>query len=397
MEFSPTVQRVQPSITLAISARAKALRAEGIDVIPLSAGEPDFDTPIHIREAAIKAINDGFTRYTPASGIPALKKAVCGFFARENGLSYAPDQIIINCGAKHSVYLIATVLLRPGDEVIIPAPYWVSYPEIVKLAGGEPVIVETTEADGYKLTPDRLRAAVTPKTRLLILNSPSNPTGMVYTREELAALAEVVAETDMFVLSDEIYDHLLYEGAVHVPFASLSREMYERTITVNGVSKAFCMTGWRIGWTAGRKEIIAAMNKVQSQEISNPTSISQYAALAALTGPMDFLPPMVAAFDERRRYVVDRLNGMEGVACAVPTGAFYVFPDVSALYGRTANGKPVDGSVALCEYLLESHRIAPVPGAGFGADANIRLSYALSLDDLRKALDRLAEGIAALA
>ena len=396
MELSPAVQSVKPSITLAISARAKAMKAEGIDVIPLSAGEPDFDTPRHICDAAIEAINGGFTRYTPASGTAELKKAVADTFRADNGLDYDPSQVIINCGAKHSVFLAVFVMVRPGEEVIVPAPYWVSYPEMVRLAGGTPVIVETTGEKDYKLTPDLLRGAITDRTKLLILNSPSNPTGMVYSGDELAAIGEVVSETGIYVLSDEIYQKLIYGGVGHVSFASLSDDLFGRTVTVNGVSKTYCMTGWRIGWTAGPKEIITAMGTMQSQETSNPCSIAQKAALAALTGPQDFLPGQRAAFDERRKYVVDRLNTMDGVSCIEPQGAFYAFPDVSGVYGRSWSGGTIDGSVALCDYLLSVRHIALVPGAGFGADANVRLSYAASLEQLGAALDRLEAGIAAL-
>ena len=396
MELSPAVQSVEPSITLAISAKAKAMKADGIDVIPLSAGEPDFDTPRHICDAAIEAINDGFTRYTPASGTADMKKAVADTFRADNGLDYEPSQVIINCGAKHSVFQAVFVMVRPGEEVIIPAPYWVSYPEMVRLAGGTPVIVETTGETGYKLTPEMLRAAITDRTKLLILNSPSNPTGMVYTGDELAALGEVVSDAGIHVLSDEIYQKLCYGGAEHVSIGSLSDDLFGRTITVNGVSKAYCMTGWRIGWTAGPKEIITAMGTMQSQETSNPCSIAQKAALAALTGPQDFLPGHRAAFDERRKYVVDRLNTMDGVSCIEPQGAFYAFPNVSGLYGRSWTGGAIDGSVALCDYLLAEMHIALVPGAGFGADANVRLSYASSLETLGEALNRLETGIAAL-
>jgi len=393
MILSSNVRKVQPSITLAISARAKAMKAEGIDVIALSAGEPDFGTPKHICDAAIEAINNGFTRYTPASGIPELKQAVCTKFKRENGLEYKQSQVIINCGAKHSVFSAIFVLVDAGEEVIVPAPYWVSYPEMVRLAGGVPVVVECSEANGLKITPDQLKEAITPKTKLVILNSPSNPTGMVYTRDELEAIAGIVEETGVWVISDEIYEKLVYDGMEHISIASLSKALYDRTITINGVSKAYCMTGWRIGFSAGPEEVIKGMSTFQSQETSNPTSISQKAALAALNGSLDFLAPMLEEYDKRRRYVVDRLNGMDGVSCIEPKGAFYVFPNVSDHYGRTIKGVKIDNSVSFSEYMLNERHIALVPGEGFGADENVRISYAISMKELEKALDRFEAGL----
>lgn len=396
MILSKNVQKVEPSITLAISAKAKAMKAEGIDVIALSAGEPDFGTPKHIRDAAVAALDEGFTRYTPASGISELKKAVCEKFRHDNGLDYKQSQVMINCGAKHSVFLGVFSLIDPGDEVIIPSPYWVSYPEMVRLAGGKPVIVEGSEKNDMKISAGQLRDAITPKTKLIILNSPSNPTGMVYSGEELESLAEVIVESGIYVLSDEIYEKLLYEGVKHVSIASFSEEIFNRTITVNGVSKAYCMTGWRIGYTAGPEEIIRGMSTVQSQETSNPCSISQKAALAALNGTLDFLEPMLEEYDSRRRYVTGRLNGMDGISCIKPLGAFYVFPNVSAVYGKNFRGNKIDGSVTFCEYMLNEQRIAMVPGAGFGADSNVRVSYASSLEELEKALDRFEAGLSKL-
>jgi len=397
MTLSTNVAKVQPSITLAISAKAKALKAEGIDVIALSAGEPDFPTPRHICDAAIDAINAGFTVYTPASGTLELKDAVRRKLKRDNGIDYATSQIIIDCGAKHSIFLAVFALTGKDDEVIIPTPYWVSYPEMVQLAGGVPVIVDCPQEQGMKMTPDQLRTAITPRTKLLILTSPSNPTGMVYTREELAALAEVIVESGIYVLSDEIYEKLLYDGAEHVSIASLSNEIYRRTISVNGVSKAYCMTGWRIGYAAGPTDIIKGMANIQSHETSNPTSISQKAALAAIEGSYDFLKPMLMEYDKRRKYVVERLNAIAGVNCIEPKGAFYVFPDVSGVYGGTIpGGAKITGSFDFCDYMLDNHRIAIVPGIGFGADNHVRISYATSMDNLKKALDRFEAGVAAL-
>jgi len=396
MALSRKVATVQPSITLAISARAKAMKAQGADVIALSAGEPDFGTPRHIRDAGIEAINSGFTTYTPASGIAELKEAVREKFRRDNGLDYSASQVMINCGAKHSVFLAVFALAGEGDEVLVPAPYWVSYPEMVRLAGATPVVLGCAEERGLKLTPGELERAITPKTKMLVLNSPSNPTGMVYSEAELRALAEVLSGTGVYVISDEIYEMLVYDGVNHVSFAALSPDAYGRTITVNGVSKAFCMTGWRIGYAAGPEEVIKGMGTVQSQETSNPCSISQKAALAALGGGYDFLAPMLAEFDRRRRFIVDRLNGMPGVSCIEPKGGFYVFPNVSGLYGGRSGGKAIDGSVAFCEYMLNELHIAIVPGAGFGADGNVRISYAVSMESLETALDRFEAGIRAL-
>ncbi|MBW7995427.1 MAG: pyridoxal phosphate-dependent aminotransferase [Candidatus Glassbacteria bacterium] len=396
MSVSQCVSRIEPSITLAITAKAKAMKAEGIDVVGLSAGEPDFDTPDNIKQAAIKAINDGFTKYTPAVGIPPLRQAIAEKFKKDNGLDYALEQVIVNCGAKHSVFLAVMALVDPGDEVIIPAPYWVSYPEMTKAAGGTPVIVETTAESEYKITAQQLKDATTPKSRLLILNSPSNPSGMVYSRQELTELAEVLRDSSVYVISDEIYEKILYDGAEHVSIATLDEEVFSRTIVINGASKCYSMTGWRIGYAAGPLDVIKGMGKLQSQETSNPTSISQVAALEALQGPQDSVAMMVRAFDERRKYLVGRLNSIDGVSCIMPRGAFYAFPDFSAYHGRSADGKKIGGSVGLSDYLLEKSHVAVVPGGGFGLDANQRLSYATSMEMLEKALDRIEEGLAAL-
>ena len=394
MTLSKTVSRIEPSITLAITAKAKAMKAEGIDVIGLSAGEPDFDTPDNIKQAAIKAINEGQTKYTPAAGTPALKKAVAAKFKNDNGLEYSADQIIVGCGAKHSVFVTVMALIDEGTEAIIPTPYWVSYPEMVKAAGGVPVIVETSSDAELKLTPAQLKDAITENTRLLFLNSPSNPSGMVYTKNELLALVEVLKDyPHVYIISDEIYEKILYDGAEHFSIAALDEEMYKRTITINGVSKSYSMTGWRIGYAAGAVEIIKAMGKLQSQETSNPCSISQAAALEAITGPQDSVSMMVKAFDERRKYLVGRLNTLEGVSCVNPKGAFYAFPDFSGVYGKSFNGKKISGSIDLCSFLLEEQKVAAVPGIGFGADNHIRLSYATSMEMIQKALDRIDEGL----
>jgi len=373
-----------------ISAKAAAMKRDGVDVVALSAGEPDFDTPQNIKDVGIRAIDEGFTKYTtPGSGIIELKEAICRKFERDNGLAYTTDEVIVNNGAKHSLFLAVAALLNPGDEAIIPTPYWVTYSEQPRLVGAEPVIVETSAENGLKLTVDEFRAAITPRTRMLFLCSPSNPSGAVYSRQELAALAELAVEHGVYILSDEIYEKLVYDGAEHHSIAACSPEAKELSIVVNGVSKAYSMTGWRIGYTGANEEIIAGMNKVQSQEVSHPSSISQKAAVEALDGPQDSVEVMRRAFDERRRYMVERLNALEGVECSLPQGAFYAYPDVTAYYGRRAGGRTIENSVLLCEYLLEEARVACVPGAGFGTHDHIRLSYATSMELIEVAMDRI--------
>lgn len=390
MTLSHNVQRVQPSVTMQISAKAAAMKRDGVDVVALSAGEPDFDTPQNIKDVGIRAIDEGFTKYTtPGSGIIELKEAICRKFERDNGLAYTTDEVIVNNGAKHSLFLAVAALLNPGDEAIIPTPYWVTYSEQPRLVGAEPVIVETSAENGLKLTVDEFRAAITPRTRMLFLCSPSNPSGAVYSRQELAALAELAVEHGVYILSDEIYEKLVYDGAEHHSIAACSPEAKELSIVVNGVSKAYSMTGWRIGYTGANEEIIAGMNKVQSQEVSHPSSISQKAAVEALDGPQDSVEVMRRAFDERRRYMVERLNALEGVECSLPQGAFYAYPDVTAYYGRRAGGRTIENSVLLCEYLLEEARVACVPGAGFGTHDHIRLSYATSMELIEVAMDRI--------
>ena len=394
MAISNNVQRVQPSATMAISARAAAMRREGVDVVALSAGEPDFDTPRNIKDAAIRAIEAGFTKYTmPSSGIVELKEAICRKFAADNGLSYSIDEVIVNNGAKHCLFLAVAALVNPGDQVIVPAPYWVTYLEQPRLVGADPVVVDTSPADGYKLTAEQFRRAITPRTRMLYLNTPSNPSGMVYSRDELAGLAAVAVEHGVYVLSDEIYEKLIYDGAEHVSIAALGPAIRELSIVVNGVSKTYAMTGWRIGYAAAVAEVVAAMNKIQNHEVSHPASISQKAAVEALTGPQESVARMRLAFDERRRYMVARLNEMEGVTCRLPQGAFYAYPEVSALYGRRCGSRTIADSVALCTYLLEEAHVACVPGAGFGTDGNIRLSYATSMDNIAKAMDRIGAAL----
>jgi aspartate aminotransferase len=378
-------------MTLAISAKAKELRAQGVDVIGFGAGEPDFDTPENIKAAARRAIDEGFTKYTPASGTLELKEAVCAKMQEDNGLVYEPAQILISCGAKHSLYNIAQALFDEGEEVIIPAPYWVSYPDQVILQGAVPRIVETREEDNFRLTADLLRESVTDRTKALVLNSPSNPTGCGYTRAELEDIAEVIVKNRLYVISDEIYEKLVYGGFEFHSIAELGDEIKARTIVVNGVSKSHSMTGWRIGWAAGPSEVIKAMSTIQSQSTSNPTSISQKAALEALTGPQDAVAMMVGEFEKRRKVMVDRLNEMEGVSCLLPDGAFYVFPRVEALFGKKHGSHRVTSSIDMADYLLSEAKVAVVPGVAFGADAYIRLSYATSMAIIEKGLDRLEE------
>jgi len=396
VKIAGRMSQIKPSPTLAITAKAKALKAQGVDVVGFGAGEPDFDTPEHIKEAAVKALKEGFTKYTPVPGIDELRQAVADQLARDYGLEYAKEEIIVSCGAKHSLYNIATVLLEPGDEVIIPSPYWVTYPAQVYIAEATPVIVETLEENDFKLTPEQLEEAITPRTKALILNYPSNPTGASYTKEELEKLAEVALKHDIWVISDEIYDKIIYDGFQHVPFATLSPEVKENTLLVNGVSKTYSMTGWRIGWVAGNKDVVAAMNKLQSQSTSNPTSMAQSAALAALRGPQDCVAEMVKAFQERRDYIVQRFNSMEGVSCFNPSGAFYVFPSFAGLYGRRYGDRVIQSSLDFADYLLNEFKVAIVPGVAFGEDKGARLSYATSMENIKKGLDRIEEAISQL-
>ena len=391
MKLAARVQQIKPSPTLAISAKAKAMQAAGVDVINFGAGEPDFDTPDNIKAAGIKAIQEGFTRYTAVPGIPELKRAIQAKLSRENGLSYETDEIIVSCGGKHSFYNMAQALLDPGDEIIVPAPYWVSYPPMIQLAGGKAVIIPTTEDQGFKITPDQLRRQITEKTRAVVINSPSNPTGSAYSLTELEALAEVIIEHDILVISDEIYEHIIYDGFAQHSIAGVNLQMKERTIILNGVSKSYAMTGWRIGFTAAPAPLVAAMTKIQSQSTSNPTSISQKAAIEAYNGPQDFIAMVLPAFDERRRYIVKALNDIPNISCFTPTGAFYAFPRVKELLSRSFNGQPVESSLNLCTLLLDEAKIAAVPGEAFGAPGYLRLSYATSLENIKNGMERLAD------
>jgi aspartate aminotransferase len=386
VKLSKRVQQLTPSTTLAITAKAKALRKQGHDVIGLGAGEPDFNTPDPILRAAEEAMRAGHTKYTPSGGIPELKQAIVEKFRRDNGLTYQPEQIVVTSGAKHALYNLFQVLIDPGDEVIIPAPYWVSYIEQVKLAGGVPVIIRGEESRSFKVTPEQLRGAITERTRAFLINSPSNPTGMVYNREELEALGRVCLEHGLVIISDEIYEHLIYGDEAHVSIAQLGPEFYERTIVINGVSKTYSMTGWRIGYAAGHAEVIQAMTGLSSHSTSNPTSVAQYAALAALTGSQEPVQEMKKAFKERRDYVVQRIRNIEGLGIQEPQGAFYAFVNVRNVVEASGRFRDVDEWV---KALLEEELVAVVPGSGFGSPDHIRISYATSMDQLEKAMDRI--------
>ena len=391
MQISKRVKAIQPSMTLAVSAKAKAMKAQGIDVVGFGAGEPDFKTPEHICEAAHKAIRDGHHGYVvPSSGLAELKAAVAAYLQRICGLAYEPAQVIITCGGKHALYEAFLATLEPGDEAIVPSPYWVSYPEMIRLAGATDVIIRAGADQGFKITPKQLAAAITPKTRVVVLNSPSNPTGVVYTRAELAALADVLAGKDLWVFSDEIYNELVYDGIDTCSFGILRDGLMKQTVTFGGASKTWAMTGWRIGWAAGPADLIKSMGNLQDASTSNPTSISQYAAVAAVSGPVEPLQKMKVEFDRRRLYMVDRLNAMPGVRCVRPQGAFYAFPDVSGTYEKVL-GKGAAGpkSVAFAAKVLEEAKVAVVPGGAFGDDNCVRLSFATSMPQIEKGLDRI--------
>lgn len=390
MKLADRAQNISPSPTLVIDTVAKKMRSMGIKVVNFGAGEPDFDTPDYIKNAAISAIRNGMTKYTAVAGTCELRKAICKKFEEDQGIKYAPEQIVVSCGAKHSIYNAVQVLVQAGDEVVLPAPYWVSYMEQIKLAGAEPRVVETSEENGFKLTPAQLAAAVTPRTRLLILNSPSNPTGAVYSLQELEDLAAVILEHDLMVISDEIYEKLIYDGLKHISIASLSPEMKERTVVINGVSKAYAMTGWRIGYAAAAAPVAKAMADLQSHSTSNPVSISQEASRAALNESHEAVALMVAEFARRRDYMLERLLAIPGMSCTRPGGAFYLFPKVKAFLGKSYNGKLINSATDLATVLLEEKQVAVVPGIAFGNDEYIRLSYACSIENIKEGLDRIA-------
>ena len=393
MYISKRASSIKPSPTLAISAKAKKLKSEGVDIINFGIGEPDFDTPQNIKKAAIDAINNGFTKYCPVPGTPELKKAIISKLKSENDLEYLPEEIIVSCGAKHSLYNIFQAVFDPGDEVIIPSPYWVSYPDMAILAGALPVIVSTNDKTNFKVTAKQIEQVITSKTKALVLNSPSNPTGNTYTLDELKEIADVCIKHNILIISDEIYEKLVYDNFKFYSIAQVSKEIQKQTLVVNGVSKAFAMTGWRIGYCAGPKEIISAMTKIQSQSTSNPTSISLKATTEALNGPKDEMDKMRQEFEKRRNYIVDKLNSINGIKCVKPNGAFYVFPNISKLLGKKYGNKTINTDIELCEYLLDNAKIAVVPGSAFGLPGYIRLSYATSMENIIKGIDRLAKAV----
>ncbi len=389
MYISKRLQSIKPSPTLAIDAKAKALKAKGVDIISFGTGEPDFDTPQNIKDAAIKAINNGFTKYCPVSGTPDLKDAIIKKFKEDNNLEYTREEVMVSCGGKHSLFNLFQTIFDEGDEVIIPAPYWVSYPDMAVLAGAVPIFITTSDKNHFKVKPTEIEKVITKKTKAFILNSPSNPTGNTYTKEELEEIADICIKNNLLIISDEIYEKLVYDNFKFFSIAQVSKEVKDHTIVVNGVSKAFAMTGWRIGYAAGPKEIIAAMTKMQSQSTSCPTSISLKAATEALNGDKACLETMRVEFEKRRNYIVDRLNKINGITCLKPEGAFYVFPNISNLLEKTYNGKLINTDIELADYLLEEAKIAVVPGSAFGAKGFIRFSYATSMEKIVEGLNRL--------
>jgi len=396
IKLTERVKRIKPSPTLAIDTKAKALKAEGVDVIGFGAGEPDFDTPDHIKQAATEALKAGKTKYTPVGGINELKDAIIAKLKRENNLSYTRDEVIVSSGGKHALYNIAQVLLESSDEVIIPSPYWVSYPDQVVVNDAKPVIVPTSEKNGFKITPDELERAITDKTKAFILNSPSNPTGSAYSRKELEGIADVLVKKNVACISDEIYEKIVYDGFQFTSIASLNERIKALTLTVNGASKVYSMTGWRMGYAVGPQEIIAAMTKLQGQVTTNINSMTQWACVAALNGSQEFLKEWVAEFKKRRDYILKRFVAIPGVSCYKPEGAFYVFPNISAYLGKKAEGKAIQTDDELSTYLLDKHLVAVVAGSGFGAPGYIRLSYATSMENIQKGLDRIEKGLKSL-
>ncbi|MCZ6875481.1 MAG: pyridoxal phosphate-dependent aminotransferase [bacterium] len=393
MQLSQFASQLKPSETLAVSNKAKALRAQGRNVIDFGLGEPDFITPANIIRAAEHAMMEGFTKYTPTSGVPALRQAIVEKFKRENDLDYQPEQIIVSCGAKHVLHNLAMVLVDIGDEVIIPAPYWVTYPAQIEMAGGKPIIIPTTAETDFKITGDILQQYLTPRTKGIILNSPSNPTGAVYTPAELDDLARVLVPTDLYVITDEIYEHVVYDGIEQVSIAARHPELKERTIVVNGFSKSYAMTGWRLGYCAGPQNVIEACGRLQSQTTNNPTSFVQIAAIEALTGPQDSVASMAGEFEKRRNFVIPRLNAIAGITCTMPHGAFYAFPQVSGLLGRAYQGQRLQTPTDLADFLLDKAGVAIVPGEGFGDNTSFRLSYASSMAELEEGLERIDKAV----
>ena len=391
MKISQRAQSVPPSATIAVTSRAKAMKAEGIDVLGFAAGEPDFDTPDFIKDAAIEALKKGQTKYTPAAGTPDLRKAIAEKLKKENNLTYTFEQIVVNLGAKHSVYEAMQAVLDPGDEVLLPAPYWVTYPEAIKLAGAKTVVLETSAETGYRITPEQLKNAITDKTAMLVMNSPSNPGGFCYSPDELKALAMVLEGTQVMVMSDEIYERLVYGNTKFVSFAALSEDAYNRTLTINGMSKAYSMTGWRLGYTAGPLDVIKAMSRLQDHSTSNPVTFSQFGAIAALKDTTGAVEKMRVEFEKRGKLMAEKLNAIDGIQCRQPEGAFYCFPDVSAHYGKTIGGVTLNNSMDFASALLEQAKVAVVPGDPFGSPKNIRLSFACSMEQIEKGIDRIQQ------
>lgn len=390
MQLSKKAGNISPSITLEITAKANELKSQGIDVVSFGAGEPDFNTPENIIEAAIKAMKDGKTKYTPAGGILQLKETICNKFKNDNNLEYKPSQIIVSTGAKQSLANTFMAILNPGDEVLIPVPYWVSYPELVKLADGVPVFVNTDEKDNYKYTIESLNLALTSKTKAILLNSPNNPTGTIYNKEELVEIAEFAKENDLIIISDEIYEKLIYDGNEHISIASLSQDAYERTIVINGVSKTYAMTGWRLGYAAASEQIVKHMTSIQSHMTSNVNTITQYASIEALNGPIEDLKSMVKEFESRRNFMVEKLNSIDGISIIKPNGAFYIMVNISEYLNTSLNGIKISNSLEFAKVLLEEEKVAVIPGSGFGLDNYIRLSYATSKEIIGKGIDRIS-------
>ena len=396
MKFSKRIQSIRPSMTLAVDAKARELKANGVDVIGFGAGEPDFNTPDIIKRAGVEAIEQNETHYTPAGGTVALKQAIIDKLKRDNDLDYEKNQILVSCGAKHSFFNLAQVLWEEGDEIIVPAPYWVSYPDIIRYAGALPVIIDTLGENQFKITPDQIQSAVTPNTRAIILNSPSNPTGSAYTRKELEAIAECALRNGLLVVSDEIYEKIVFDGFEQSSICSLGKEVQDNCVLINGVSKSYAMTGWRIGYLAANAEIIKQTVKLQGQSTSNPTSVSQVASIAALNKGEADVQRMVIEFQKRRNTLVDSLLSIPGVECYKPVGSFYTFPDFSAFYGKTFKGKKMEGSIQLAEFLLAEGKVAMVPGIAFGADKNLRMAFASSMDTIKQGVDRIIKALALL-
>jgi len=384
---------IKPSVTLAIAAKAGKLRSEGVDVVNFSAGEPDFDTPEHIKAAAVEALRKGMTKYTDVKGIEPLREAVSQKYQKEYGLSYRKEDVIVSCGAKHSIYNLLQAVVNPGDEVLIPAPYWVSYSDMALLAGGIPKLITTNEATGFRIKPEQLQAALTPKTRVFFLNSPCNPTGASYNREELMAIGAILERHECLILADDIYEKIIYDGFQVHNIVALCPGLRERTIIVNGVSKTYAMTGWRIGYALGPSDVVAAAGKIQSQSTSNPTSIAQAAALEAIRGPQDEVATMVREFQKRRNAIVEKLNAIPGIHCLKPEGAFYVFPNIRQLLGKTCHGKKLASPCDIADYLLDEAKVAGVPGEDFGSREHIRFSYATSFEDIEKGCARIRDAV----